>query len=57
VVHGVRVHSADGPDRAGARQLLPTLGASLPRRELIWADKADVGPLQTGVWETFGWRL
>src|SRR5258706_14909092 len=30
---------------------------ALPRLELIWADSAYLGPLQTWVWETCGWRL
>jgi putative transposase len=57
LVQGVRVHPADGQDRAGARQLLPALKACLPRRELIWADNAYGGLLPTGVRETVGWRV
>jgi transposase len=30
---------------------------TLPRLELIWADNAYVGLVQTWVWETLGWRL
>ena len=37
-------------------RLQPT-ALTLPRLELIWSDSADIGPLQTWVWETFGWRL
>jgi putative transposase len=44
-------------DRAGAPPVLLAVADSLPRLELIWADNADIGPLQTWVWETFGWRL
>lgn len=29
----------------------------MPRLELIWADSAYLGPLQTWVRQTFGWRL
>ena len=29
----------------------------MPRLERIWADSAYLGPLQTWVWKTFGWRL
>src|SRR5262249_44929485 len=54
---GVRVHPADVQDRAGARQFLPTLKACLPRLELIWADSAYGGPLQTWIRETLGWRV
>ena len=54
---GVIVHPADIPDRAGAPWLLRLLQPTLPRLELIWADSAYNGPLQTWVWETFGWRL
>lgn len=57
LVQGVRVHPADVQDRAGARQLLPALRACLPRLELIWADSAYGGPLQTWIWETLGWRV
>jgi putative transposase len=53
----VVVHPADIQDRAGAPQLLLPLASALPRLELIWADSAYLGPLQTWVWETFGWRL
>ncbi len=54
---GVIVHPADIPDRAGAPWLLHQLQSTLPRLNLIWADSAYNGPLQTWVWETFGWRL
>lgn len=57
LVLGVLVHPADIPDRAGAPQLLRQLQPALPRLERIWADNAYNGPLQTGVWETFNWRL
>lgn len=57
LVQGVRVLPADVQDRAGARHLLPALKACLPRLELIWADSADGGPLQTWVRETLGWHL
>jgi putative transposase len=57
VVQGVRVRPADGPDRAGARQGLPALKACLPRRELIWAERASAGPWQTWRGETVGWRM
>lgn len=53
----VLVHPADLQDRAGAPPLLLPLSSALPRLELIWADSAYVGPLQTWLWETFGWRL
>ena len=53
----VVVHPADLQDRAGAPWLLLPLATALPRLELIWADSAYLGPLQTWVWETFGWRL
>jgi transposase len=51
------VHPADLQDRAGAPRLLLTVADTLPRLELIWADSAYVGPLQTWTWETLGWRL
>lgn len=57
LVLGVIVHPADIPDRAGAPWLLYQLQSTLPRLDLIWADSAYNGPLQTWVWETFGWRL
>lgn len=53
----VMVHPADFQDREGAQWLLLSLQTSLPRLELIWADNAYLGPLQTWVWKTFGWRL
>jgi len=53
----VLVHPADLQDRAGAPWLLMAVAEALPRLELIWADSAYLGPLQTWVWETFGWRL
>jgi putative transposase len=60
VVVKALVHPADIPGRVGARWLLDTLHptvVTLPRLELIWADAGYLGPLQTWVWETFGWRL
>src|SRR5512142_928194 len=51
----VVVHPADIQDRVGAPSLLLPLASALPRLELIWADSAYLGPLQTWVWETFGW--
>jgi len=51
------VHPADLQDRASAPRLLLTVADTLPRLELIWADSAYVGPLQTWVWQTLGWRL
>jgi putative transposase len=53
----VLVPPADLPDRAGAPWLLMAVAEALPRLELIWADSAYWGPLQTWVWETFGGRL
>lgn len=53
----VLVHPADVQDRAGAPRLLLPLADALPRLELIWADSAYVGPLETWVWQTFGWHL
>jgi transposase len=53
----VVVHPADIQDRAGAPRLLRALATALPRLEVIWADNAYLGPLQTWVWETCGWRL
>jgi putative transposase len=53
----VLVHPADMQDRAGAPGLLMAVAEALPRLELIWADSAYLGPLQTWVWETLGWRL
>lgn len=57
LVLGVMVHPADLQDRAIAPWLLRHLQPSLPRLTLIWADSAYLGPLQTWVWETLGWRL
>ena len=54
---GALVHPADIQDRASAPWLLRQLQPTLPRLPLIWADSADLGPLQTWVQETFGWRL
>jgi putative transposase len=54
---GVLVHPADFQDRATAPSLLRQVQPSLPRLALIWADSAYQGPLQTWVYETFGWRL
>ena len=36
---------------------LRRLQPPLPRLELLWADSAYLGPLQTEIQETFGWRL
>lgn len=54
---GVLVHPADLQDRASAPWLLRLVQPTVPRLELIWADSAYLGPLQTWVGETFGWRL
>lgn len=46
----VLVHSADLPDRTGARSLLGMLQPiirTVQRLELIWADNGYLGPLQT----------
>ncbi|HZC05457.1 MAG TPA: IS5 family transposase [Ktedonobacterales bacterium] len=53
----VVVSPADIQDRAAAPWLLLPLADALPRLELIWADSAYLGPLQTWVWQTLGWRL
>ncbi len=53
----VMVHPANLQDREGAQWLLLRLQSALPRLELIWADSAYLGPLQTWVRKTFGWRL
>lgn len=53
----VLVHPADVQDRAGAPWLLLPLADAMPRLQLIWADSAYLGPLQTWVWQTLGWRL
>ncbi|HEX5439848.1 MAG TPA: transposase, partial [Ktedonobacterales bacterium] len=42
---------------ASAPWLLQQLQPALPRLERIWADSAYVGPLQTWVWGTLGWRM
>lgn len=59
LVLAVLVHPADIQDRAGAPWLLLPLAEAdaLPRLELIWADSAYLGPLQTWVWQTLGWHL
>lgn len=54
---GALVHPADIQDRTSAPWLLRQLQPMLPRLQLIWADSAYLGPLQTEVQETFGWRL
>ena len=54
---GALVHPADVQDRTSASWLLRRLQPALPRLELIWADSAYLGPLQTEIQETFGWRL
>lgn len=56
-VIGALVHPADFQDRAAAPWLLRQVQPSLPRLELIWADSAYQGSLQTWVWETLGWRV
>jgi transposase len=56
VVHAL-VHPADIQDWMGAHWLLLTLRSALPRLEMIWADSAYIGPVQTWVWQTLGWRL
>ncbi len=56
-VLGVLVHPADIQDRAGAPWLLLQIQPSMPRLERIWADNAYLGPIQTWVWQTFGWHL
>ncbi len=53
----VLVHPADVQDRAGAPGLLLPLADAMPRLQLIWADAGYLGPLQTWVWQTLGWRL
>lgn len=53
----VVVHPADIQDRTGAKALLLALRTALPRLEVIWADGAYLGPLQTWVQQTCGWRL
>jgi putative transposase len=57
LVLGVVVHPANIQDRASAPWLLHQVQPSVPRLELIWADSAYLGPLQTWVWQTFGWSL
>lgn len=57
LVLGVVVHPADLQDRASAPWLLCQLATALPRLEVIWADSVYLGPLQTWVWQTWGWRL
>lgn len=57
LVLGGVVHPANIQDRTSAPWLLQQLQPALPRLERIWADSAYVGPLQTWVWETFGWRV
>lgn len=57
LVLGVLVHPADLQERATAPWLLHLLQPTVPRLALIWADSAYRGPLQTWVWETWGWRL
>ena len=54
----VLVHPApaDLQDRAGAPWLWLAVADSLPRLEVIWADSASGGPLQTWVGPTFGGR-
>ena len=54
---GVLVHPADVQDRASAPWLLRLVQPNAPRLELIWADSAYRGPLQTWVREVLGWRL
>jgi transposase len=57
LVLDVVVHPANIQDRTSAPLLLQQIQPALPRLERIWADNAYVGPLQTWVWETFGWRV
>lgn len=51
------VPAADFQDRMGPRWLLLPLPTALQRLEVIRADAADAGPLQTWVGQTCGWRL
>lgn len=46
----VIVHPADLQVREGVQRLLLNLQPALPRLELIWADSAYLGPLQTWAW-------
>src|SRR5262249_28313718 len=54
---GVVAHPIDLQDRPGALWPLRRLQPTRPRLELIWADSAYPGPLQTWVWEPGGWRV
>jgi putative transposase len=52
------VHSADLPDRDGARLLVETAGPSeLARLELVWADQGYTGAFAEWLRATRGWRL
>jgi putative transposase len=57
LVLGVVVHPANIQDRAGAPWLLHQVHPNVPRLDVIWADSAYLGPLQSWVGETFGWQL
>ena len=56
LVLAARVHSADLPDRDGARRLLGR-GQELPRMELVWADGAYTGGFREWLRRQLGWRM
>jgi putative transposase len=44
-------------DRTGAHQLLESVAKQLPRLEIVWADQAYSGELETWVHKHLGWHL
>jgi putative transposase len=57
LILGVRVTPASVQDRDGAKALLSSLKARLPRFTHLWADGSYAGELVTWVRETLGWTL
>jgi hypothetical protein len=54
---GVLVHPANIPARAAAPAFLWLLQPARPRLESMKAGNGCLGPPQTWVWDTFGWRV
>ena len=44
-------------DRTGAYQLLEAVAEQLPRLEIVWADQAYRGELETWMRQHLGWHL
>jgi len=51
------VHAASLHDTAGAKLPVGTASAALPRRELVWADRAYTGPFAKWIEQERDWRV